>query len=81
MKAEKVLEPNPVFKVLLTIVTLHYGTFGGLSTRILYGFIGLIPAVLLITGLVIWKQRRWRMARGESASQLRAEETQVNRLS
>ncbi|MEG4057630.1 PepSY-associated TM helix domain-containing protein [Microcoleus sp. Pol7_B2] len=81
LKAEKVLEPNPVFKVLLVIVNLHYGTFGGIFTRILYVFIGLMPAVLLITGLVIWKRRRWRMERGESASQLWAEETQSNRLS
>ncbi|WP_424407640.1 PepSY domain-containing protein [Microcoleus sp.] len=62
-------------------MTLHYGTFGGLPTRILYAFIDLIPAVLLSTGLVIWKQRRWRMARGESASQLRGEETHSSRLS
>ncbi|MEG4808883.1 PepSY-associated TM helix domain-containing protein [Microcoleus sp. F8-D3] len=81
LKAEKVLEPNPVFKVLLVIVNLHYGIFGGIFTRILYVFIGLMPAVLLITGLVIWKRRRWLMARGESASQLRTEENQSNRLS
>lgn len=57
LKAEKVLEPDPVFKVLVTIVNLHYGTFGGLATRILYVSIGLMPAVLSITGLVMWKRR------------------------
>ncbi|MEG4517198.1 PepSY-associated TM helix domain-containing protein [Microcoleus sp. AT9b-C5] len=81
LKAEKVLEPNPVFKVLLVIVALHFGTFGGVFTRILYVFIGLMPAVLLITGLAMWKRRGWQKVRGESASQLRTEETQSNRLS
>lgn len=34
--------------------TLHFGTFGGLSTRILYFFVGLAPLILFITGLVMW---------------------------
>ncbi|WP_310481038.1 PepSY-associated TM helix domain-containing protein [Chamaesiphon sp. VAR_48_metabat_403] len=37
---------------------LHYGTFGGLLTRILYVFVGLAPVVLLSTGLVMWKHRQ-----------------------
>lgn len=37
---------------------LHYGTFGGLSTRILYVFVGLAPTILMITGFVMWRYRR-----------------------
>ena len=37
---------------------LHYGTFGGLLTRILYVFVGLAPVVLLSTGFVMWKHRQ-----------------------
>lgn len=33
---------------------LHFGTFGGLPTRILYVFVGLAPLILFITGLVMW---------------------------
>ncbi|MEG4508365.1 PepSY-associated TM helix domain-containing protein [Microcoleus sp. F6_B4] len=77
LKAEKVLSPNPVFKVLLVVVNLHYGTFGGIFTRILYIFIGLMPAVLLITGLAMWKRRRWQKARGK-AEDLLEKQTQEN---
>ncbi len=37
---------------------LHYGTFGGLPTRILYVFVGFAPLVLLITGFVMWGYRK-----------------------
>jgi uncharacterized iron-regulated membrane protein len=37
---------------------LHFGTFGGLPTRILYVFVGLAPTFLFITGLVMWRHRR-----------------------
>ncbi|MEG4344215.1 PepSY-associated TM helix domain-containing protein [Microcoleus sp. A003_D6] len=81
LKVNRVVEPPPMFKFMIAIGTLHFGLFGGIYTRILYVFIGLIPSVLLITGLVNWKRRRWLMARRESASQLLADETQSNRLS
>lgn len=77
LKAEKVLEPNPVFKVLLTIVDLHYGTFGGLATRILYVFIGLMPTVLFITGLVMRRRQGWLKAR-QKADDLLAKQTPKN---
>jgi uncharacterized iron-regulated membrane protein len=50
-------------RVLNSFVPLHYGTFGGLSTRILYVFIGLAPSILLLTGLVMWRYRQWAKAR------------------
>jgi uncharacterized iron-regulated membrane protein len=45
-------------RVLSAFTPLHYGTFGGLPTRILYIFVGFAPLILLITGFVMWKYRR-----------------------
>ncbi|MBC1218646.1 PepSY domain-containing protein [Nostoc sp. UCD121] len=36
---------------------LHYGTFGGLATRILYVLVGLAPTILSVTGFVMWRYR------------------------
>lgn len=36
---------------------LHFGTFWGHSTRILWLFVGLTPSVLLVTGLLMWWNR------------------------
>ena len=41
---------------------LHYGVFGGLSTKILYVFVGLSPAILLVTGLNMFRLRRQRVS-------------------
>ncbi|MGI2908683.1 PepSY-associated TM helix domain-containing protein [Tolypothrix sp. VBCCA 56010] len=45
--------------VLDSFVPMHYGTFGGLPTRILYVFVGLTPLILFVTGLIMWLYR-WR---------------------
>jgi uncharacterized iron-regulated membrane protein len=45
-------------RVLATFTPLHYGTFGGLPTRILYVFVGLAPTILLVTGFVMWWHRK-----------------------
>jgi uncharacterized iron-regulated membrane protein len=44
---------------------LHFGTFGGLFTRILYVFVGLAPAALMVTGLVMWRYRYHRPSASE----------------
>lgn len=44
-------------RILNSFAPLHYGTFGGLSTRIFYVFVGLSPLVLFITGFVMWRYR------------------------
>jgi uncharacterized iron-regulated membrane protein len=36
---------------------LHFGTFGGLPTRILYIFVGIAPTILFFTGFVMWRYR------------------------
>lgn len=45
-------------KILNSFEPLHYGTFGGLPTRILYVFVGLAPLILFITGFVMWWYRK-----------------------
>jgi uncharacterized iron-regulated membrane protein len=47
-------------QVLNSFVPLHFGTFGGIITRILYVFVGLSPTFLLITGWTMWHYRQRR---------------------
>ncbi|MEH2180195.1 PepSY-associated TM helix domain-containing protein [Nostoc sp.] len=49
-------------RVLNSFPSLHYGTFGGLPTRILYIFVGLAPLILFVTGFVMW----WYRYKGRS---------------
>ncbi|SEJ02508.1 Uncharacterized iron-regulated membrane protein [Sphingobium sp. AP50] len=42
---------------------LHDASVGGLATRILAFFVGLVPAVLFITGLLRWRKRRVHQAK------------------
>jgi uncharacterized iron-regulated membrane protein len=58
ISATKVIEPPPLLRVILTIVDLHYGTWGGLTTQILYIVIGFIPTLLMVTGFLLWKRQR-----------------------
>lgn len=43
--------------ILLVLIRWHFGRFGGLTIRILWVILGLIPAVLFITGFVVWWKR------------------------
>jgi uncharacterized iron-regulated membrane protein len=45
-------------RVVNSWITLHFGTFGGIPTRILYMFVGLSPTILFITGFVMYRLRR-----------------------
>lgn len=45
-------------RILNSFTPLHYGTFGGIPTRILYVFVGLAPTVLLVTGFFMWRYRK-----------------------
>ncbi len=45
-------------RILHSFTPIHYGTFGGLPTRIFYVFVGLAPTILMITGFVMWWLRR-----------------------
>ncbi|MFT3990442.1 MAG: PepSY-associated TM helix domain-containing protein [Luteolibacter sp.] len=39
---------------------LHYGTFGGLPTKILWSLGGLTPGILALTGSLMWWKRKFR---------------------
>lgn len=67
LSMHKVENPTIGTRLVLTITALHFGTFGGLPTRILYVFVGLTPAILFVTGLVLWQRRRWAEARKKEA--------------
>jgi uncharacterized iron-regulated membrane protein len=45
-------------RILNAFVPLHFGTFWGLPSRILYVFVGLAPLILFITGFVMWWYRK-----------------------
>ena len=45
-------------RIINAFAPMHYGTFGGLATRILYVFVGLSPTILFITGLIMYRLRR-----------------------
>jgi len=63
---------RPGEPVLLALIQLHFGRFGGLWVRWLWVFLGLLPAVLFVTGFALWwtrVARRWLAAaarRGEA---------------
>jgi uncharacterized iron-regulated membrane protein len=44
--------------VIAAFEVLHYGTFGGVFTRIVYIFVGLAPLVLFATSFVMWWYRK-----------------------
>ncbi len=43
--------------ILLVLIDLHFGRFGGLAIRTLWVILGLLPAVLFITGATVWWKR------------------------
>jgi uncharacterized iron-regulated membrane protein len=47
-------------RAVLYVYALHFGTFAGLTSRILWFLLGLLPAVLLVTGLIMWWNRSLR---------------------
>lgn len=65
--ADKTDQTRPGEWLLLALVKLHFGRFGGLGVRILWVVLGLMPAVLFVTGFVVWWTRvvrpRWRAMR------------------
>ncbi len=44
-------------KAIAILRPLHYGTFWGLTSRIIYFLVGLTPTILLITGFIMWRYR------------------------
>ena len=52
---------KPLTTHLLSVTyPLHFGNWGGIAIKILYCLFGLAPAVLSITGFIIWQKRNSR---------------------
>ncbi|MUG96468.1 PepSY domain-containing protein [Scytonema sp. UIC 10036] len=47
-------------KILDSFIPLHFGTFGGLPSRVLYVFIGFTPWILFLSGIVMYRYRYWK---------------------
>lgn len=58
LQVNKVVEPPTGLKIAMLLAALHFGTFWGLPSQILYVFMGLMCAVLFITSVVIWLRNR-----------------------
>jgi uncharacterized iron-regulated membrane protein len=62
-------EPAPLYngtrkgdEFIAWLVRMHFGRYGGLGVRITYVIIGLLPAVMFVTGAIMWWNRvlrRW----------------------
>jgi uncharacterized iron-regulated membrane protein len=48
---------RPGETLLLALIQLHFGRFGGLEIRVLWTLLGLLPAVLFLTGFLLWWTR------------------------
>ena len=57
LSVQKVLKPSFGNRVAKLIVDFHFGTFGGMTSKVIYVFVGLSPTVLFITGLTIYRLR------------------------
>ncbi len=57
-------------KLMRLMTPIHYGTFGGYATRVLWIFAGLMPGVFFITSMLMWWNRslskKWRRSRLKS---------------
>lgn len=51
---------------------IHYGYYGGFWVKLLYLIVGLMPAILSITGALLWFERRKQVARPTKAKRERS---------
>jgi uncharacterized iron-regulated membrane protein len=70
LRIEDALKATTAENILNWFTPLHYGTFGGLPTRILYVFIGISPLVLFITGAKMFKMRTLDKAKKKEVKDL-----------
>jgi uncharacterized iron-regulated membrane protein len=57
-EVSKVVKADPFFQFLVATADLHFGTFGGLPTRLLYLLVGMMPTALFGTGLAMFLRKR-----------------------
>jgi uncharacterized iron-regulated membrane protein len=52
------VQPSKADRLFNWFMSVHFGTFAGLPSRIFYVFVGLSPTILLITGFIMWRLRK-----------------------
>jgi uncharacterized iron-regulated membrane protein len=57
MRVSRYAERTTADEVLRWFGLIHFGTFGGMATRILWVFLGIVPGVLAISGFLMWWNR------------------------
>lgn len=50
--------PSRADRLFDWFMSVHFGTFAGLTSRIFYVFVGLAPSILLVTGFIMWWYRK-----------------------
>jgi uncharacterized iron-regulated membrane protein len=58
IRVEDGMKPSRAKAILNQFIPLHYGTFAGIYSNILYFLVGLAPTALLITGFIMWRHRK-----------------------
>ena len=43
--------------MISSMVPLHFGTFGGTGVKVLWSILGLTPALMFISGVIMWWNR------------------------
>lgn len=56
----RIAEENLWNKIESTFYSLHIGSYGGVTIKIIYIIVGLTPGFLSITGFLLWRRRRKR---------------------
>ena len=57
---ESNFEPRLGDNILYWLAYLHFGRFGGWSTKIIWAILGLAPPLLFVTGVLMWWERVFR---------------------
>lgn len=57
LRVDRLSEQPLGVKMMRIMTPIHYGTFGGYTTRVLWIFAGLMPGGLLVTSLLMWWNR------------------------
>jgi uncharacterized iron-regulated membrane protein len=63
------IEPRQLDIALQWLTRLHFGRYFGVTIKVLYVILGLIPAVLFVTGAIVWWNRVLGPARRAQAKQ------------
>ena len=67
---EETFAPRVGDTVLYWLAYLHFGRFGGWSTKLLWALVAFVPPAMFVTGAVMWWNRVIRPRAGESSAGL-----------